>query len=187
MKILQLHKHNNHNSNITVQGFFSLYPQLHPYLLKQLQRASEPVHKSSFTLAPRRHPLLHPTLLLLSRLRPALVAAAANATGGSNDGDSEESSSNSVNQQQLTAAPFVPLVMQTRGSGCVSHTHLLLASDVQTAFVTVVFVVVTDVRSYIKGDNSAISRTYARVYACTTALLPACTACCSMSEHQFNY
>jgi hypothetical protein len=111
--------HNNtnttNNSNITVQGFFSLYPQLHPYLLTQLQRASEPVHKSSFTLAPRLHPLLHPTLLLLSRLRPALVTAAATATGSS-DGDSEESSS-VKQQQQLTAAPFIPLVMQTRGSG----------------------------------------------------------------------
>jgi hypothetical protein len=113
----------SYNSNITVQGFFSLYPQLHPYLLKQLQRASVPVHKSSFTLAARLHPLLHPTLLLLSRLRPALVTAAATATatGSSVDSDSADSS-NSVQQQQqqqqqLAAAPFIPLVMQTRGSG----------------------------------------------------------------------
>ncbi|KAG5181989.1 hypothetical protein JKP88DRAFT_245913 [Tribonema minus] len=109
------------DSTVTVQGFFDLYPAMHTYLLMQLARAS--AHAASGGL----HPLLHPTLLLLSRLRPALHAGRQ----GAPQSDAEDASSSARPQPQRDgasaaqaaspyasdyAAPFVPLVTATRGS-----------------------------------------------------------------------
>ncbi|KAI9479552.1 putative death-receptor fusion protein-domain-containing protein [Zychaea mexicana] len=75
-------------NKLTGREFFTRYPQLHPYLLEQLEIAVDQLLAKS-TATSTVHPGLYPILTLLSRLHPSVMDGAS----------------------QVTAmAPFVPLV-----------------------------------------------------------------------------
>ncbi|KAI8341979.1 putative death-receptor fusion protein-domain-containing protein [Chlamydoabsidia padenii] len=85
-------EHSNVN-NLTGQEFFTRFPKLHPYLLKELEKAVNQLLGKS--MAESVHPGLYPMLTLLSRLRPSVMDNASDA---------------------LSMTPFVPLVMSCAGS-----------------------------------------------------------------------
>ncbi|CAO3590067.1 unnamed protein product [Absidia cylindrospora] len=85
-------EHSNVN-NLTGQEFFTRFPKLHSYLVKELEKAVEQLLGKS--MAESVHPGLYPMLTLLSRLRPSVMDTATDA---------------------LSMSPFVPLVMSCAGS-----------------------------------------------------------------------
>ncbi|ORZ21579.1 putative death-receptor fusion protein-domain-containing protein [Absidia repens] len=85
-------EHSNVN-NLTGQEFFTRFPKLHSYLLKELEKAVEQLLGKS--MAESVHPGLYPMLTLLSRLRPSVMDTATDA---------------------LSMSPFIPLVMSCAGS-----------------------------------------------------------------------
>ncbi|KAI8097284.1 putative death-receptor fusion protein-domain-containing protein [Halteromyces radiatus] len=85
-------EHSNVN-NLTGQEFFTRFPKLHSYLLKELANAVDQLFGKS--MADSVHPGLYPMLTLLSRLRPSVMDDATDA---------------------LSMAPFIPLVLSCAGS-----------------------------------------------------------------------
>ncbi|ORX50069.1 hypothetical protein BCR36DRAFT_353011 [Piromyces finnis] len=57
-------------NSITCREFFSHYPELHPYLLKQLNLSAKMLQESKSL-----HPTLFPILAILSRLQPSILAS----------------------------------------------------------------------------------------------------------------
>ncbi|OUM61283.1 hypothetical protein PIROE2DRAFT_62599 [Piromyces sp. E2] len=57
-------------NSITCREFFSHYPELHPYLLKQLNLSKKMLQESKSL-----HPTLFPILAILSRLQPSILAS----------------------------------------------------------------------------------------------------------------
>ncbi|GAA5795031.1 hypothetical protein HPULCUR_000382 [Helicostylum pulchrum] len=84
-----------HSSVNTLTGreFFVRFPDLHPYLLKELGVAVDQLLKNS--LAASVHPGLYPILTLLSRMQP---------------------STEDINDQETILTPFIPLVMPCAAS-----------------------------------------------------------------------
>lgn len=84
-----------HSSVNTLTGreFFVRFPELHPYLLKELGIAVDQLLKNS--LAASVHPGLYPILTLLSRMQP---------------------STEDVNEKETILTPFIPLVMPCAAS-----------------------------------------------------------------------
>ncbi|KAI8074980.1 putative death-receptor fusion protein-domain-containing protein [Gongronella butleri] len=81
-------------NNVTGQEFFTRFPKLHPYLLKELKTAVGQLLDQSLT--ENVHPGLYPMLTLLSRLRPSVMDDPAT--------------------NPLSMAQFVPLVMSCSAS-----------------------------------------------------------------------
>ncbi|ORX55175.1 hypothetical protein DM01DRAFT_1407189 [Hesseltinella vesiculosa] len=81
-------------NNVTGQEFFTRFPKLHPYLLKELKIAVDQLLDHS--LAENVHPGLYPMLTLLSRLRPSVMDDPAT--------------------NPISMAPFIPLVMSCSAS-----------------------------------------------------------------------
>lgn len=84
-----------HSSVNTLTGreFFVRFPDLHPYLLKELRVAVDQLLKNS--LAASVHPGLYPILTLLSRMQP---------------------STEDVKEEERILSPFIPLVMPCAAS-----------------------------------------------------------------------
>ncbi|KAL0077011.1 putative death-receptor fusion protein-domain-containing protein [Phycomyces blakesleeanus] len=80
-------------NKLTGREFFTRFPQLHPYLLKELDIAVKQLLADS--MAASVHPGLYPILTLLSRMHPSVM-----------DGTDEV----------ISMAPFVPLVMSCASS-----------------------------------------------------------------------
>ncbi|ORY05607.1 hypothetical protein K493DRAFT_274843 [Basidiobolus meristosporus CBS 931.73] len=88
-------KDEHHSMNtLTGKEFFSRFPALHPFLLKELKVAVDQLFKSKELDSSAVHPGLYPVLTLLSRLQPSVM-----------DG------SNSA----LTMSAFVPAVLECAG------------------------------------------------------------------------
>lgn len=83
----------SHVNTLTGREFFVRFPDLHPYLLKELAVAVEQLLKNS--LAASVHPGLYPILTLLSRMQP---------------------STEDVNDEETVLTPFIPLVMPCAAS-----------------------------------------------------------------------
>lgn len=80
-------------NTLTGREFFVRFPDLHPYLLKELGVAVDQLLKNS--LAASVHPGLYPILTLLSRMQP---------------------STEDVNENETVLTPFIPLVMPCAAS-----------------------------------------------------------------------
>jgi hypothetical protein len=78
-------------NTLTGREFFVRFPDLHPYLLKELENAMHQLSKNDMGV----HPGLFPILTLLSRMQPTKA-----------DGDEEKN----------VLSPFVPLVMPCAAS-----------------------------------------------------------------------
>ncbi|RCH98462.1 hypothetical protein CU097_011572 [Rhizopus azygosporus] len=83
----------SHVNTLTGREFFVRFPDLHPYLLKELKVAVE--HLLNNPTAASVHPGLYPMLTLLSRMKPSL--------------EKED-------EQDNVLAPFIPLVMPCAAS-----------------------------------------------------------------------
>lgn len=83
----------SHVNTLTGREFFVRFPDLHPYLLKELGVAVEQLLKNS--LAASVHPGLYPILTLLSRMQP---------------------STEDVNDEETILTPFIPLAMPCAAS-----------------------------------------------------------------------
>eukprot|EP00903_Cladosiphon_okamuranus_P018216 g16755.t1 len=100
---------------VTAEAFFQQHSMLHPFLLSELERATD--HTAEARAGPgvsrvEMHPVLYPILLLLARLK---------AGGGSNGMEAEQAEGSRVGQVAATpTAAFVPLVIR-----CASNPHLL--------------------------------------------------------------
>ncbi|KAF7721980.1 hypothetical protein EC973_003893 [Apophysomyces ossiformis] len=95
-------EHSNVNK-LTGREFFTRYPHLHPYLLKELDAAVKQLLTN--TMATSVHPGLYPILTLLSRLHPSVMDGADKVTAMS---------------------PFVPLVSKC-AAGCIFKTREMAA------------------------------------------------------------
>lgn len=84
----------SHVNTLTGREFFVRFPDLHPYLLKELGVAVDQLLKNS--LAASVHPGLYPILTLLSRMQP--------------------SNTEDLNGGETVLTPFIPLVMPCAAS-----------------------------------------------------------------------
>ncbi|ORX88334.1 hypothetical protein K493DRAFT_306724 [Basidiobolus meristosporus CBS 931.73] len=99
-------KDEHHSMNtLTGKEFFSRFPKLHPFLLKELKYSVEQMFKSKGLSASAVHPGLYPVLTLLSRLQPSVM-------------DGQDSA--------LTMSSFVPAVLECAG-GCIYKTREMAA------------------------------------------------------------
>eukprot|EP00752_Nemacystus_decipiens_P004263 g3894.t1 len=100
---------------VTAEAFFEQHSQLHPFLLSQLERATDRTAEARAEPSVSRaemHPVLYPILLLLARLK---------AGGGGNSMEAEQTEGSRVDPAVATAtAAFVPLVIR-----CASNPHFL--------------------------------------------------------------
>ncbi len=84
----------------TAADFFARHPQLHPFLLQQLEAAAASLESGSSSSS-ELHPSLFPVLVLLSRLRPSRLSHLSGSSGSS-----------ALAEQQLSPAPFAPLLQR---------------------------------------------------------------------------
>ncbi|KAK9727349.1 hypothetical protein K7432_001927 [Basidiobolus ranarum] len=99
-------KDEHHSMNtLTGNEFFSRFPKLHPFLLKELKIAVEQLLKSKELDSSAVHPGLYPVLTLLSRLQPSVMDGSDSA---------------------LTMSAFVPAVLECAG-GAIYKTREMAA------------------------------------------------------------
>lgn len=141
----------------TAADFFARHPQLHPFLLQQLAEATDSLERgaaSSFEL----HPGMFPVLVLLSRLRPSRLSHLSGSSGSS-----------AAAEQQLSPAPFAPLLQRCAAARAAAVRQLaagalppLLPSEQQPAAATELAAAVAAAVRVAAGRLPAGQRTASR-------------------------
>ncbi|KAI9246127.1 putative death-receptor fusion protein-domain-containing protein [Sporodiniella umbellata] len=116
----------SHINTLTGREFFVRYPDLHPYLLKELKIAVDQLLSSSS--AASVHPGLYPILTLLSRMKPSVE-------GG--------------DEKETLLTPFIPLVMP-----CASSTIYKTREMAARALVPLVIEVVPTAKQLLNVSES---------------------------------
>eukprot|EP00873_Tetraselmis_striata_P028723 jgi/Tetstr1/448987/TSEL_036212.t1 len=128
---------------VTGLEFFHRYPTLHPFLLAELQTATEELLRpaaasrgGALPVAPtnRVHPSLYPILVLLSRLRPSMVATSAASSESLSPAAFISAVQPCANARllavrHLAAEAFAPLVAPDDLPACVSALADLLPTS----------------------------------------------------------
>lgn len=126
----------SHVNTLTGREFFVRYPDLHPYLLKELKIAVDQLLNNS--AAASVHPGLYPILTLLSRMKPSV----------------EED-----DEKETILTPFIPLVMP-----CASSTIYKTREMAARALVPLVIEVVPTVKQLLSfSDNITQNEMHGRL------------------------